>query len=113
MTVKNDMSRRNAKWPSGFKLRRTFKSHAGWIGRIAWSPDGRLLASGSDDRTICIWNLAEGALVKMLKGHSDTVFSVAWAPDTSLLASSSDDETVIIWEPHEGTQIRTLKGHTS
>ena len=111
--LKNDTSRRNAKWPSGFKLRRTFKSHAGWIGRIAWSPDGRLLASGSDDRTICIWSLAEGALVKMLKGHSDTVFSVAWAPDSSLLASSSDDETVIIWDPHEGTQIRTLKGHTS
>lgn len=113
MTVKNDMSRRNAKWPSGFKLRRTFKNHAGWIGRIAWSPDGRLLASGSDDRTICIWNPTEGALVRVLKGHSDTVFSVAWSPDGSMLASSSDDETVIIWDPREGAQVRRLGGHTS
>ncbi len=113
MKLKNDASRRNAKWPSGFKLRRTFKNHAGWIGRIAWSPDGRLLASGSDDRTICVWSLSEGALAKVLEGHSDTVFSVAWSPDSSLLASSSDDETVIIWDPYRGIQIRTLKGHTS
>jgi small GTP-binding protein len=113
MSLRNDVSRRNAKWPSGLKLRRTFKNHAGWIGRIDWSPDGRLLASGSDDRTICIWNLSEGALAKVLKGHNDTVFGVAWSPDGSLLASSSDDETVIIWNPREGTQLRKLAGHTS
>lgn len=109
----NNPSRRIAKWPSGFKLRRTFKSHAGWIGRIAWSPDGRLLASGSDDRTICIWNPSDGTLVRKLEGHSDTVFSVAWSRDGKLLASSSDDEKVILWEATDGTRIRALSGHTS
>jgi small GTP-binding protein len=109
----NKASRRIAKWPNGFKLRRTFKKHAGWIGRIAWSPDGRLLASGSDDRTICIWNPTEGSLVKTLQGHSDTVFCVAWSHDGKLLASSSDDETVILWNLLDGTALRTLSGHSS
>src|ERR1700730_12266273 len=109
----NSSSRAVAKWPKGFKLRRHFNTHAGWIGRMAWSPDARLLASGSDDRTICLSNPAEGTLVRKLEGHSDTVFSVAWSRDGKLLASSSDDETIMLWDPNEGASIRTLTEHTS
>lgn len=105
--------RKIAKWPVGLKLRKTLKNHAGWIGRIAWSPNGGLLASGSDDRTICIWNPAKGDVVKTLEGHSDTVFSVAWSHNGKSLASSSDDETIIIWDPITGERVQTLKGHTS
>ncbi len=109
----NTSSRRVAKWPNGFRLRRTFKNHSGWIGRIAWSPDGELLASGSDDRTIYLSNPVEGTQVRKLEGHSDTVFSVAWSRDGKLLASSSDDETIRLWNPNVDTSIRTLTGHTS
>lgn len=112
MKVSNS-SRRVAKWPAGLKLRKTLRGHAGWIGRIAWSPDGALLASGSDDRTICIWNPGDGTLVRKLEGHSDTVFSVAWSWDGKFLASSSDDESIIIWDREKDTRIHTLTGHTS
>jgi small GTP-binding protein len=109
----NTSIRKIAKWPSGLKLRKTLKNHAGWIGRIAWSPDGAFIASGSDDRTICVWNPATGELVRKIEGHNDTVFSVAWSHDGWLLASSSDDETVIIWNPATGQHVQKLTGHSS
>lgn len=109
----NNSSRRVSRWPIGLKLRKTLKNHAGWIGRIAWSLDGQFLASGSDDRTICIWSSSDGSLVRKLEGHSDTVFSVAWSKDGNTLASSSDDESIILWETKTGSKIRTLTGHTS
>ena len=103
---------RVGKWPTGFRLKSTLRQHHGWIGRIAWSPDGCQLASGSDDRTICVWNRTSGAST-LLEGHEDTVFSVAWGSDGRVLASGSDDETVILWETHTGQQVNVLRGHAS
>ncbi|MBU4492317.1 MAG: hypothetical protein KKD69_07640 [Euryarchaeota archaeon] len=70
----------------------------GWISQIVWSPDGRMLASGSDDNTIRICDAETGKPLRTLEGHDDTVFSVAWSPDGRTLASGSDDETIILWD---------------
>jgi WD40 repeat protein len=80
---------------------------------VAFSPDGRLLASGSTgQQMIKLWDVASGREVRTLKGHTDWVWSVAFSPDGRLLASSSYDWTVKLWEVASGSLVRTLTGHT-
>ena len=67
--------------PPGFKLRHTLRGHKDVIFRIAWSPDGWMLASLSADKTIRLWDVETGELCRTLTGHTQSVLSVAWSPD--------------------------------
>src|SRR5207249_3367251 len=69
----------------------------GPVYHVAWSPDGVLLASGSDDSLVRLWNPQTGRLLHTLSGHSDWVTQVAWSPDGTRLASGSLDSTVRLW----------------
>src|SRR5215216_2592849 len=89
----------------GLTLRHVLRGHTGWIGRIAWSPDGSYLASPSEDKTIRMWDTSSGQCVHTLEGHTDTVHSVAWSPDGQRLASASQDQTIRIWETAEGKHL--------
>ena len=64
---------------------------------IAFSPDSRLLASGSEDHTIKLWDVASGNKVRTLSGHSDSVNCVAFSPDGRWLASGGADANVLLW----------------
>lgn len=97
--------------PSGVKLVRTLRGHTGWIGRIAWSPHGRMLASPSGDKTIRLWDAETGECLRTLNGHGDAVISVAFDLAGSTLASGSRDSTIKLWEPGSGKLLRTLEGH--
>jgi WD40 repeat protein len=91
---------------------RTLKGHSHWVRSVAFSADSKLVASGSNDNTVKIWDAATGAEVRTLKGHSSSVNSVAFPADSKLVASGSDDKTVKIWDAATGAEVRTLKGHS-
>lgn len=99
---------------SGIKLRQTLRGHKDRINRIAWSPDGRLLASPSSDNTLRIWNTETGTLYQSLGGHFDGVGCVAWTPNGQTLASSDpEDPTIRVWDVATGEVWQTLKGSSN
>ena len=87
----------------------------GLLGNVAFSPDGKVLASESVDNTIILWDVAtRQPLGEPLKGHSGGVTLVAFSPDGRLLASGSDDMTILLWDVATRQPLGApLQGHSS
>ncbi len=86
--------------------------HQGWVGKLAWSPDGTILASASGDymahdQTARLWK-RDGTPIAVLSAHTAEVYALAWSPDGSILATGGGDGTVRLWKP-DGTLIKTLE----
>lgn len=92
-------------------LTKTLSGHSNVVWSIAFNSNG-YLASGSEDKTIKLWNLPAGELQSTLEGHTGTVWSIAFSPDGQTLASGSNDNTVKLWNLPTGELQRTLEGHT-
>ena len=79
---------------------------------VAFSSDGTVIASGSRNGTVHLWDAETGSCKCALKGHSDCVRAVSWSPDGRMLASGSDDETIKLWDAQSGKVNSTLSGHS-
>nr|VFK61705.1 MAG: WD domain-containing protein, G-beta repeat-containing protein [Candidatus Kentron sp. TUN]VFK70766.1 MAG: WD domain-containing protein, G-beta repeat-containing protein [Candidatus Kentron sp. TUN] len=94
------------------KLRHTLRGHTSNVHRMALSPDGRTLASPSVDKTVRLWEVESGRLLRTLK-HQEAVVCVGWSLDGMTLATGTGiaKNEVCLWNATTGQQIRTLEGH--
>src|SRR5215467_10931662 len=75
----------------------TWRGHTDYVQSIAWSPDGRWLASSSTDETIRIWNAKDGTCQRRLEDEIGAIFHVSWSGDGRWLASGGISEVIHIW----------------
>ncbi|MEG4518497.1 MULTISPECIES: WD40 domain-containing protein [unclassified Microcoleus] len=87
---------------------KVLRGHTGGIWSVAVCLDNQLLASGSGDRTIRLWNLQTGSCLNVLHKHTSWVTSVSFSPDGQFLISGSDDRTLKVWDIATGFCIQTL-----
>jgi WD40 repeat protein len=95
------------------QVRTTLRGHSDYVGDVAFSPDGKRLATSSGDHTAKVWDTESGKELLTLRGHSETVSGVAFSPDGKRLATSSFDQTARIWDVGTGKEVLTLRGHWS
>jgi serine/threonine protein kinase len=90
---------------------RTLRGHTGPVRSIAYSPDGRTLASGGDDGTVTLWDAAASRVVRILRGHArGAIDAVAFSPDGHQVASASGDGTLRLWDPPRGKRVSSCAG---
>ncbi|NCQ83580.1 MAG: NACHT domain-containing protein [Microcystis aeruginosa W13-18] len=87
------------------------KGYNGEVDSVSFSSDGKILATGSSDTTIKLWDVETGQEIRTLKGHNGHVYSASFSSDGKTLASGSEDTTIKLWNLETGQEIRTLKGH--
>lgn len=91
----------------------TYNGHTEQVLATTWSPDSKLIASGSRDKTVQVWDALSGSHATTYRGHSGAIAALAWSPDVQAIASGSWDQTVQIWNPLNGTHQLTYGGHSA
>jgi RNA polymerase sigma factor (sigma-70 family) len=97
-----------AQWNEGLKVKHSLH---GLHARVAFSPDGRMLAVGRPDGSVTLWELATGRRRLRMPGHADAVMGLAFAPDGRTLAGAGDDGTVRLWDAATGRELDKKAGH--
>ncbi len=94
-------------------LQKMHSGHQKMVNSCAFSPDGKTIASATDDNTVRIWDTKSAKLIATLEGHQSMVTSCAFSPDGKTIASAAADKTVRIWDAKSAKLIATLEGHKS
>ena len=84
--------------------------HADSVECVAWTPDGKSIVSGSQDKSVRVWDAATGREVRRFDGHALQVADVAVSPDGKLVASAGGDKTVRVWDLEKGTALHAIEG---
>jgi eukaryotic-like serine/threonine-protein kinase len=88
-----------------------YRGHTDIVVAVAWSPDGKLIASSGNDRSVQVWNASDDSAAYIYHGHSNDVTAVAWSPNSQRIASASFDQTVQVWNASNGSAPYTYQGH--
>jgi len=89
----------------------TLQSHQDSVNSVSFSPDGKMIASGSDDNTVKLWDVVTGRELRTFSRHQSGVNSVSFSPDGKMIASGSNDNTVKLWDVVTGRELRTFSRH--
>jgi WD40 repeat protein len=84
----------------------TLQGHTGTVNDVQYSPDGSLLATGSDDKSIRLWDAKKGTLLRTLTGHQERVTRLVFSPDGKKLVSGADDNSIRLWNVADGSAIK-------
>jgi WD40 repeat protein len=98
--------------PKAIRKLGELKSHKKWVYCLAYSPDGKWLASGGWDNTIKLSDAATGALSQTIFAHEGFVVDLAFSPDSRKLVTASEDRSVRLWEIPSGRRVGTFHGHS-
>ncbi len=89
------------------------KGHNGWVRSVAFNPDCTMLASGSHDTKVKVWDIKTGIEIRTFTGHKDFVISVVFSPNSKKIVSGSKDKTIRVWDVKTGKEMLTIEGHNS
>jgi len=101
-----------AEFPAGITHRRALSVRSDDAYALVWSPDGRYIASGGEDKVLRVWDAQTGESHAQLDGHSGYIHSVSWSPDGRLVASAGEDRVVRVWDAQAGQEHRQLIGQS-
>lgn len=93
----------------GWASQATFRGHTGFLRCVAWSPDGRYLATASEDGSARIWQASTGSRLFELSGHAGKVLAIAWSPDGQQVLTAGEDHTARVWNAASGRELAALE----
>lgn len=93
------------------KEERTLRGHRSYVSTVTFNPDGTLLASGGDDKTVKVWEVASGKLTHTITGYRDVVFDISFYNNENIAVAGGDPD-IFLWQVRSGQRLGTMRGHT-